>query len=417
MSEPAAEEIVLPEIAKDGFAPLRGEARESFLRQGWPGRRNESYKYSALTKLGRKDWPRATKSESIPELPKAMGMRSAWVDGYPIAAAEFDWVKSLEDCVDPAPLDLARLLGRIAPEADPVVALNTALFDHGAWVDLPDHAAPDQPLELTWAGSEQGAEHAHHARLALRLGAGSRLVLVERNVDGAKDALRSRVAEIALGAGAKLLHIRINDADPDAYLLGYTAVEAEAGTDYRCITLDLGAKLARESWHVHLAGDDAATSLRGLALTDGRRHADSNVVVEHDALDTRSRQFFRGILDGRSKSVYSGRVIVRQDAQKADSLQESANLLLSPKAEADGRPQLEIYADDVVCNHGAATGAIDEDALFYLQSRGVDATTARRMIAFAFARNVLDGVKDTPLHRMLTELLAAHMEIPREMSE
>ncbi|MGH8162128.1 MAG: Fe-S cluster assembly protein SufD [Gammaproteobacteria bacterium] len=417
MNKPAAEKVTLPKVANDGFASLRGKAREAFERQGWPGRRHESYKYSALTRLGRKEWPRAEKAAVSSDLPAPLGTRLAWVNGYPVASPRLDWIKALKDCANPVPLELARLLGHVAPEADPVVALNTALFDHGAWIELADGAATEQPLELTWAADARAAGHAQHGRFALRLGAGSRLVLIERHVGGAGDALRSRVAEIALGEGARLFHIRINDADPGMNLLGYTAVEAQAGADYRCLTLDLGAKLARESYYVHLAGDRTNASLRGLAITDGSRHADSDVVVEHDALFTRSRQFFRGVVDDRSRSVYSGRVIVRPGAQKTNSLQESANLLLSSKAEADARPQLEIYADDVVCNHGAATGAIDEDALFYLQSRGVDATAARRMIAFGFARTVLEDVEDSALHQTLMRLLADDMQAPPEMSE
>ncbi len=417
MSKPATEEGNLPEVANDDFAALRGQARDAFQKQGWPGRRHESYKYSALTRLGRKDWPRAEKPATPLDLPEPLGARYAWVNGYRVASADLDWVRVLKDCINPAPLELARLLGHVAPETEPVVALNTALFDHGLWADLAAGAAPERPLELTWAAGSQTAGHAQHARLALRLGAESRLVLIERHTGGAEEALRSRVAEIALDAGARLLHVRINDADPGMNLLGYSAVEVAAGAEYRCLTLDLGAGLARESYHVHLAGERASASLRGLAITAGRRHADSDVVIEHDALHTRSRQFFRGIVDNRSRSVYSGRVVVRPGAQKADSLQESANLLLSSGAEADTRPQLEIYADDVVCNHGAATGAIDEDALFYLQSRGVDAAAARRMIAFGFARTVLEGIENTALHQSLLRLLADHMQAPAEMNE
>ena len=132
--------------------------------------------------------------------------------------------------------------------------------------------------------------------------------------------------------------------------------------------------------------------------------------VVHDALDTRSRQLFRGVLDGRSRSVYSGRVVVCPHAQKTDSGQASANLLLSAHAEADTRPQLEIHADNVTCNHGAATGAIDPDALFYLQSRGLDADAARRMIAYGFAAHILADLDEARLHRELLALLAARMQ-------
>lgn len=249
------------------------------------------------------------------------------------------------------------------------------------------------------------------------MGRNSRLVLIERHLGGPADTLATRVAEIALAAGARLLHIRLNEAGGGTRLLGHTTVHAGQGASYHCLNLDLGAKLSRETFLVNLAGDDASATLSGLALLDGKRHADADVRVIHDALHTRSRQAFRGVLDGRSRSVYSGRVVVRPDAQKTDSGQESANLLLSPHAEADARPQLEIYADDVICNHGAATGAIDPDALFYLQSRGLDADAARRMIAYGFAARVLNGLDDADLRHRLSTLLASRMQAPREVLE
>ncbi|MDN5865553.1 MAG: Fe-S cluster assembly protein SufD [Gammaproteobacteria bacterium] len=312
---------------------------------------------------------------------------------------------------------LAELLGQLAPQDDPVVALNTALFDHGAWLDLPAEAAPGEPLEIVHAIGAHDSPSETHARLAIHLGENARLTLVERFIGDCDDALLSRVAEMALDAGAELLHIRLNEAGDGSQLLGHTSVRVGERAQYRCLTLDLGAKLAREAFHIDLAEDAAATRLTGLALTDGRRHADSDVLVTHHATHTLSRQNFRGVLDGRSRSVYSGKVLVAPGAQKSDSSQNSANLLLSRKAEADTRPQLEIYADDVACDHGAATGAIDPDALFYLESRGIRADAARRMIAYGFAAHSLDAVRDNALFKPLTTLLADRMQAPEEVQE
>lgn len=418
MSEATAFASALPQAADDGFAALRREARDRFLSRGWPTRRDESYKYTDLSALERKPWPRAGKPSGALQLPAALGARSVWTDGYPAGDSGTGNVTSLQECAGSPPEALARLLGRLAPEDDPVVALNTALFDHGAWIELGDGESRDAPLELVHAtGRERAEAAACHGRLALRMGRDSRLVLIERHLGGDTDTLRTRVAEIALAAGARLLHIRLNEAGGGTRLLGHTTVRAGHGASYRCLNLDLGAKLSRETFVVNLVEDEASAALSGLALLDGKRHADADVRVVHDALRTRSRQAFRGVLDGRSRSVYSGRVVVRPGAQKTDSGQESANLLLSPRAEADARPQLEIYADDVVCNHGAATGAIDPDALFYLRSRGLDADAARRMVAYGFAARVLADLEDATLHRELSALLARHMQAPPEVLE
>ncbi|MGH8127923.1 MAG: Fe-S cluster assembly protein SufD [Gammaproteobacteria bacterium] len=417
MSESTAFALALPEAAADGFAPIRREARERFLSRGWPTRRNESYKYTDLSALERQDWPRAEKPDAQPELPSALGARSVWVDGYLSGQPGDERLVSLQDCASSPPPALTALLGQLAPQDDPVVALNTTLFDHGAWIDLPTNTAPGKALELVYTNAERDTPAATHARLAVQLGQGSRLVLIERHLGGDADTLSTRVAEISLAAGSQLLHIRLNEAGTGTRLLGHTTVRTGSGARYQCLNLDLGAKLSREAFVVDLVEDHAETALSGLALLDGKRHADADVRVVHDALHTRSRQVFRGVLDGRSHSVYSGLVLVKPGAQKADSDQASANLLLSPKAEADTRPQLEIYADDVICNHGAATGAIDPDALFYLQSRGIDADAARRMIAYGFAAHILADLEDERLHRELLSVLADHMQAPQEVRE
>ena len=416
MSEVAT--LTLANGPNDAFEALRGPARAQFLSRGWPGRQDESYKYTPLTALERQEWPRAPRAASAPPLPAAIGARRLWVDGYLADGGDADaHIQPFERDTQAPATELTALLGKLAAAEDPVVALNTGLFDHGAWIHLPAGAAPASPVELAFATAERDSAAALHARLAIALERNSRLVVIERHAGAASETLSTRVAEISLAAGAQLLHIRLNEAGSETRLLGHTAVRVGEGAHYRCLSLDLGARLARESFAVELAGDDAGTTLSGLALLDGKRHADADVRVVHDALRTRSRQAFRGVIDDRGHSVYSGHVTVREGAQKTDSGQTSANLLLSSGAQADVRPWLEIYADDVICNHGATTGAIDPDALFYLESRGIGADAARRMIAFGFAVKLLASIDDAPLHKALAGVLAERMRAPQEVLE
>lgn len=410
--------LTLPELVGDGFETLRRPARDQFLKQGWPTRRNEAYKYTDLSGLARHEWPQALCPGTRPKLPAAVGERHLWVDGHPTRAdGDVSSVRLLSKCARSPSSELSGLLGQLAPSGDPVVALNTALFDHGAWIRVPKDTAPAKPLELTYAVGERDAVAAMHSRLVLDLECNSRLVLIERHAGSDAETLATRVAEISLASGAQLLHIRLNEAGAGTRLLGHTTVRTGENARYQCLNLDLGARLSRETFQVDLIAEGASAILHGLALLDGKRHADADVRILHQSGHTRSRQRFRGVLDGRSRSVYTGRVRVAEHAQKSDSAQESANLLLSPKAEVDTRPQLEIYADDVVCNHGAATGAIDADALFYLRSRGLDAATARRMVAYGFASEILSGIENADLRRALGVLLAGHMQAPREVLE
>lgn len=416
MSEAAV--INLPETAHDGFDGMRRTAREQFLSRGWPTRHDEAYKYTDLSALARRDWPRAAAPATAVPLPDALGTRMLWTDGFPARASDMpSHVRSLRTCAQSPERELAALLGRLAPAEDPVVALNTALFDHGAWIRLPRDTTADSPIELTYATGERDAGAATHARLALELESHSRIVLVERHAGSDADTLSTRVAEIVLAEGAQLLHIRLNEAGAGTRLLGHTSVHLARNAGYRFLNLDLGARLSRESVQVDLAGEGASAVLHGLALLDGKRHADADIRVVHSSGHTSSDQRFRGVLDGRSRSVYTGRVVVAEYAQKSDSAQQSANLLLSPQAEVDTRPQLEIYADDVTCSHGAATGAVDPNALFYLQSRGIDSGMARRMVAYGFAADILNSLEGHALHHDLAMLIAGRMQAPREVLE
>ncbi|MGH8427545.1 MAG: Fe-S cluster assembly protein SufD [Gammaproteobacteria bacterium] len=408
----------LPRPAADGFAGVRTRARKRFVELGLPTRGNEAYKFTDLASLGAEAWPRARPGAVAAALPPALGRRVVWSDGVLGENSTSGLVSSLADLADAPPPALVELLGSLAREDDSIAALNTALFDHGVWIDVPENEHPAEALELVFATSTRDSPGATHARIVLRLGAGSRLTLIERHLGGGETrSLSTRVSEIVLETGAELTHLRLNEAAGNTTLLGNTAVRVGEGARYRYLTLDLGAKLARETLDITLAGNDGHTELAGLALLDGRRHSDQHVTVEHLGLRTRSRQNFRGVLDGRSRGIYSGLVRVQPGAQKSDSGQESANLLLSRHAEADVRPQLEIYADDVVCTHGAATGTIDPDALFYLQSRGVGADAARRMIAYGFAARTLNMLEDAKLHRALAGLLADRLDAPTEVRE
>ena len=410
--------IKLPEAASDGFQKIRRPAREHFLSHGWPTQRDEAYKYTDLSPLARREWAKPDKPGAAPPLPDALGMRMLWTDGFRADESEASpHLQSLRACAESPAQGLASLLGRLAPAEDAVVALNTALFDHGAWIRLPRDTKADTPIELTYASGEREAAAATHARLALELESHSRLILIERHAGCDSETLATRVAEIVLAEGAQLLHIRLNEAGAATRLLGHTSVRLANESHYRLLNLDLGARLSRESVQVDLAGEGASAILHGLALLDGKRHADADIRVLHSSSHTRSDQRFRGVLDNRSRSVYTGRVVVAEHAQKSDSAQQSANLLLSPQAEADTRPQLEIYADDVTCSHGAATGAIDPDALFYLQSRGLGADTARRMVAFGFAADILNTLEDNALRHDLAKLVADRMQAPREVLE
>jgi Fe-S cluster assembly protein SufD len=300
-------------------------------------------------------------------------------------------------------------------------ALNTALAQQGLVVHVARarKAGPDAGrLLLRWYFSPGAATAMHHFRVFLLLDDGARLDLVEQFMSGwgsewggtgSTAAGLNLLCQAVLGAGAALGHTRVQAESEQVVLLTSLMLEQAADSRYTYRGFDFGAKLARHELNVLLAGPGAAADLAGAWLLDGERHADHHVSVEHRAPGCRSEQFFRGVLGGRSRGVFNGRALIQPGADGSSVRQSNANLLLSPLAEMDTKPELESYADEVEASHGATVGQLDEAAVFYLRSRGLSEADARRMLTKAFCHAVTDRVKGRGLAERIAELLDAAM--------
>jgi len=272
--------------------------------------------------------------------------------------------------------------------------LNAALWQEGTCLRVPAGERLPQPVFLRHAAAE--ADAMLHPRLFVNMADGADAVLVEHYVGEPGLAYwQNGVAEILLERGARLTHLRIVEESDGATHTGLTVVRQSPASAYRALNLILGGRMVRHELAVFLDGEGAAAQLDGLFVADGRRHADNHLRVEHVAPRTTSRTTYRGLADGRGRGVFDARVTVHKGAAGADARQSSRNLLLSPHAEIDAKPQLEIYTDDVKCSHGATVGRLDEDALFYLRCRGIDEQTARQLLMEAFAGEAL-GLLDDP---------------------
>ncbi len=212
--------------------------------------------------------------------------------------------------------------------------------------------------------------------------------------------MTTAATRILAAQDSHIVHLKLQEEAPEAiHLATIDAVQAR-GAVFASHSLSFGARLARNDIRTRLDGEGAEALLNGLYHADGRRHVDHHTRIDHAAPQGTSREFYRGLLDGSARGVFTGRILVAQDAQRTDAMQRCDNLLLSRLAEADARPELEIYADDVKCAHGATVGQIDDDALFYLRSRGLDATHARQVLTYAFAAEVLDRIAHAPLRAL-----------------
>lgn len=230
-------------------------------------------------------------------------------------------------------------------------------------------------------------------RLSITLEEGAQAFIIERH-DGAGAYWKNMATEIKLGANARLTHVRIVDDSVDGICTNMAHISMERDSHYNGFTLNIGGKLTRHEIHALLNGAGGELHLNGVNLLNGKQHGDTTILIEHAAPHCQSNQFYRSLLDDEARGVFQGKVHVHRAGQKTDGYQLSNALLLSPKAEMDTKPELEIYADDVKCSHGATTGQLDEEPLFYLRSRGLSAAEARMLLISAFVEEVVEKIGD-----------------------
>lgn len=401
---------------------LRAAALERFLESGFPTQRDEAWKYTNLRRLETRSFRRA---DSELNATHAGADESLWIPFEAVRTVLLDgrWaphlsgtlpqppgvtVLSLGQWLANAPDQAAEFLRRHAPHLDNQGAafehLNQAFAGDGIVIELADETVCDLPLYLVHHWSTPALMS--HPRIIVRAGRNTRCTLIEHYVGAAGEAFTNAVTTIEAARGAQLTHYRIQQEAPQAFHIGHTQVILEADAAYTQYELAFGAALSRAATHVSLRGRGAGATLMGLIMPTGTQHLDTFTCIEHAAGHTTSRELYRGIADGKGRAVFRGKVIVQPDAQHIDAQQSNRNLLLSPQAEIDTRPELEIYANDVKCSHGATTGQLDAAALFYLRSRGVPAAQARAMLIRAFAEGFVSQLQEAHVAHFLEQQLA-----------
>ena len=410
-----------PGPVPDWLQALRQTAAGQLRASGLPHRKVEDWKYTPMRVL--------EDLELAPVLPQAASERPAEL---PAPLCDRASIVDIRDCVlaglpEALPdgvtvLSLAEGIGRFEERLKPLfeavgldgpsrafAALNTALAQQGLVVHIAEGVAADRLL-LRWVFAPEAAAAMRNFRLFLLLDSGARLDLVEQfQGSGTAAAGLNVLCQAELGSGACLSHTRVQAESDQGVLLTATMLEQAADSRYAYRGFDLGARLARHEITVRLAGPGAAADIAGAFVLDGKRHADNHVSVEHLAAGCSSNQFFRGVLGGRSRGVFNGRALIQPGADGSSVRQSNANLLLSPLAEMDTKPELEIYADEVEASHGATVGQLDESAVFYLRSRGLGESESRRLLTMAFCHAVTDRIEDRELAQRIAALLDAAM--------
>ncbi|HEX3183027.1 MAG TPA: Fe-S cluster assembly protein SufD [Beijerinckiaceae bacterium] len=389
---------------------LRSQAFAEFERSGLPHRRIESWHYTDLRSQLREAAPLFAPGSSEFE-DSLRHVQPKIPEGYALVLLDGAFVPELSN-VDELPAGIsvrsladllasgdATLVERLAPKGlgmgDPALSLNAALMQGGVVVDVAPNTQLDKPLIILSVMSA-GAVHAAFHRSLVRVGAGAKLTLFEI-VDAVEIGSNQQngVLVIQIGDGAEVEHLtRISRQGADAIIIRSVLAALGANCRYDGFALIADGGLVRRQIFLRFDGEHSTASIRGLSLLSGKRHADTTLVVDHAVPHCTSREYFKHIIAEEATGVYQGKVIVRPHAQKTDGGMKSRALLLSDSAAMFNKPELEIFADDVVCGHGATVAQLDEDQLFYLRSRGLPRAEAEQLLLEAFAAEALDSVRD-----------------------
>jgi Fe-S cluster assembly protein SufD len=432
MNQPAS----LPLVASLLDAPLpasgiawldaaRQENRAAFAAGGLPETRVEAWKYTALRGLGQRSFAsgdsdaqtRAVDASTL-ALPGVTGVRLVFVNGA--FRADLSVLDALPAGLSLQPLSQA-LLGDAEPlrfalsrhyrdAGDAFAQINAASANDGVVLRVAAHAKIAQPVQLVFVGAD--VELAWHARNVIELGEGAELSLVEQHVSAGEPAqLTTLVSDIDVRDGARLHHVVLQDASIGVNLVRRTSLRLHARAQATMHVLELGGALVRHDLRAELIGDDAQLHTRGVFMPHGRQHIDTQLAIRHQALNTTSTSHWRGVANDRARGVFRGAIVVAPGADGSDANLRNKNLLLTPSAEIDTKPELEIYADEVQAAHGATVGQLDERSLFYLRSRGIPLAEARALLTAAFCRAVLDDLPNVALREHLSGLLVAQLPV------
>lgn len=317
------------------------------------------------------------------------------------------------DHVEPHLARLARY------DENPFTALNTAFLKDGAFVHVPRGVAVAEPIHLVFVSTANGEPAVAYPRNLVVAGAGSRVTLVESYVGRDGDVyFTNAVTEVVVEQDAVVDHYKLQREGRDAFHVATMQIQQERGSNFSSHAVTLGGAITRNDVNAYLGAENCEATLNGLYLGTGRQLIDNHTRIDHARPHCASHELYKGILDGHARGVFNGKIFVHQDAQKTDAKQTNKTLLLSGDAVIDTKPQLEIYADDVKCTHGATIGQLDANALFYLRSRGLALEAARSLLTYAFANDVIERVRVEPVRARLEEDMLARQRLPagREVS-
>jgi len=412
-----------PRAGSRWLQDLRDHAASRFVALGFPTPRDEEWRFTNVAPIASSEFRPAPAARLAPDALSAFlyadaPVRIVVVNGR--FAPELSRASALPKGVRAGSLATAvteqadivgRYLGQLADAGTRAfAALNTAFTHDGAYVYVPDGVVLEQPIQIMFVSTGDGAATMSHPRTLIVAGDRSQLQVVESYVSapGLKH-FTNAVTEVVAGENAVIDHYKVEEESTDAFHVASLHIHAARSSNVSTHAFTLGGRFVRNDIIAVLDGEGAECTLNGLYLADGDRLVDTHTTIDHARAYCPSHEVYKGIIGGNARAIFNGKIIVRQDAQKTNAKQTNRALLLSDHASINTKPQLEIFADDVKCTHGAAIGQLDEDAIFYLRARGLTFFEARDMLIHAFAGEILERVRIEPLKRALEGELYAQL--------
>lgn len=397
----------------------REEAFAAFLKAGFPTMRDEDWHFTNIAPV----------AERMFTLAKPASVAKADIEHFRLRHEEWSGVvlvngifsrelstlggsqkgisiRALSEGMNDIPDAAEEIIGKVAPPHATFTALNSAFMQDAIVINVGKDASIDVPIHIMHVNVGVNVRQVSHPRIVVLGGRNSRAVIIE-SFFSSKDSeyLTNAVTEVVLEEGAYLAHYKLQRESTAGFHVGTTAVRQGRTSNYVSFSFATGAALSRTNIYTTLDGEAATCTLNGLYMVDGKQHVDHQTKIEHVQPHCPSHEVYKGILDGESHGVFNGKVYVHPEAQKTDGKQSNNNLLLSDKARIDTKPQLEIFADDVKCTHGATVGRLDEVALFYMKSRGIGDERARQLLTYAFAADVLEMIELDELREALEAMV------------
>lgn len=401
------------------LAATRKLAIERFTELGFPTTRDEEWKYTNVQPITSTDFQPASATAALPEdvtsLIGSTEIRLVFVDGHFVpelstteALPPKVTVTNLAAALTAQPTLVQGHLAQYARFTDqPFVALNTAMMQDGAFIHIARGAVVEEPIYLLYLTTDgNSVSQLRNLYIAEENSQGT----VVEVYAGTGVYFNNVVTEIAVAENAIFDHYKAQQESKTAYHIATQQLEQARNSVFSSHNISLGAALCRNDINARLGGEGIECTVNGLYAVNGRQHVDTHTAIDHAMPHCNSHELYKGVMDGRATGVFNGKIFVREDAQKTDAKQTNQNLLLSPDAAINTKPQLEIYADDVRCTHGATIGQLDANALFYLRARGIGQEEARNILIHAFAVDLLDRIQVEPLRERLTEALEEQLK-------